>query len=188
MPDAESRTYLVDLDDLKTDLTNRSSDEVVLDAEADRWPSANDTTGSATGCCGSKDPPMTDLDPTTLSAHDLTAYLAALADTDPNADTWGDNDKPQCGAWGPHGECHRKAGHLDGAWAINLHVTFDRDHYDDWPVGWRSSENRMKTVLDPTFGQHVLDGTAVVSDDFRAGFKAALDLMRGVLTPKTGPA
>lgn len=128
------------------------------------------------------------MNPESLTPQQMTAHLAALADADPAADwhdeEWEEPRRRYCWANGPYGECVRAAGHLDCEdWPIDKHVTFDRDHYDDWPVGWRSPNERVKTVVDPSFGQSVLDGTAQVSDDFRNGFAAALHLVRGVLEP-----
>lgn len=107
-------------------------------------------------------------------------HLAALADADEDPDWEYDpyypDDLPKCGASGPGGECYRQAGHLDDAYPIAVHVSFDFDHYREWPVGWTSPEARLKAVLDPSFGSQ-MGGT----DDFRNGAKAALALVRNVL-------
>jgi hypothetical protein len=70
---------------------------------------------------------------------------AALADASTDAD---DIEEDKCGAWGPHnGECCRDRGHKDGAWDQRLHVTYDNDHYQPWPVGWRPLGHWAKAVV-----------------------------------------
>lgn len=115
-------------------------------------------------------------EPTT---EELLQILADSPNTDPvEEDPWGDTRLPRCEAAGPHGDCHRERGHQDGAWPAMRHVTFDRGHYDDWPVGWTAPEERLATVLHSSFGRHVGG-----SEDFQAGFAAALSLVRSVLKP-----
>jgi hypothetical protein len=125
-----------------------------------------------------------------LSPTDQMTHLAALADVDPEAMrdyeyeldqaiTYGDTEMPElrCKAVGPTGgECCRDGGHLDGAYPMRVHVTFANDRYEDWPVGWRPAGERIKAILDPSFGRHV-SGTP----DYVAGFHAALTLVRDTL-------
>jgi len=70
---------------------------------------------------------------------------AALADASTDADAI---EEDKCAAWGPqHGECCRDRGHKDGAWDQGLHVTYDNDHYQSWPVGWRPLGYWAKAVV-----------------------------------------
>lgn len=110
-----------------------------------------------------------------LLPQDKLAHFAALLD----AEGGEEDGEPQCRAYGPTGECCRVLGHLDGAWPINKHVTFDNDHYEDWSVGWRSAQDRIKTIMDQSFGRHV-KGNA----DYNEGFQTCLDLVRMILGGK----
>ena len=101
--------------------------------------------------------------------------LAIIADADPNADENADGEM-LCDAYGPYGSCCRVRGHRDGAWMPMMHVTYERDKYDEWPVGWKSPGEKRAIVLNSNFGSQV-EG----SDEFLKGFQAALDLVRSAL-------
>lgn len=119
-------------------------------------------------------------------------HAAALLEA--NSDDWdtaertriGDRfDSPRCGAYGPYGECHRAAGHYDNdcgaSYAdILLHITYDNDRFQSWPVSWKSAGEKIALVLDPTFLADVA-GT----EEYRRGVADALARVREVLgTPR----
>lgn len=63
---------------------------------------------------------------------------------------WGSG---HCGAIGPGGECIRAYGHTDTnfGWQNkakygNVHVSYDSDHYEEWPVGWRDAEFHVRSL------------------------------------------
>lgn len=101
-------------------------------------------------------------------------HLAAIADARPNA--YGD----ECGASGPGGECCRIRGHFDtdDFGNVMIHVSYDTDHYKDWPVGWKSQSEKVKAINDPHFAS-ALTGNA----DYRRGVEDALKLVRDTLQP-----
>lgn len=103
-----------------------------------------------------------------------TAHLMALADGDPNA--FDEDDR--CDASGPGGYCCRSRGHFDDAdvWPVDKHVSFDADHYKDWPVGWKSREQLIAEIKNPSFGL-----TLRGNDDYRKGVEDALRLVRALL-------
>lgn len=71
---------------------------------------------------------------------------AALADASTDADAI---EEDKCAAWGPHeGECCRDRGHRDGAWDQGVHVTYDHDRYQDWPVGWQPMGVYARAVVE----------------------------------------
>lgn len=109
--------------------------------------------------------------------------MAALLDS-PNAEHFNaDSDKAEweredyrCEAYGPGGECCRDLGHTDTSYRQGIHVSYDTDHYKDWPIGWRSPEDRLRMVQDPNFASWISG-----SEDFMEGFHSALNLVRHAL-------
>lgn len=113
-----------------------------------------------------------------MTGGNLTLYYEALMDASVDAD---DIENNRCGAYGHDdrgygNECCRDRGHTDNAYAQGLHVSFDSDHYQAWPVGWRTSGDRIARVIDPTFAQQVT-GTP----DYVKGFSDCLSLVQGIL-------
>jgi hypothetical protein len=109
---------------------------------------------------------------TYMTYEEKPADPAALADASTDADAIEDD---KCAAWGPQqGECCRDRGHRDGAWAQNLHVTFDHDHYQSWFVGWRPVSYYAKAVVDEyvKFEEHLGMGNKDLSLDLLSAIRA----------------
>ena len=86
-----------------------------------------------------------------------------------------------CDAVGPHGlVCHRRAGHLKDDYPLDKHVSYDRQRYEEWPVGWLSLE-KAAALLHETPPKPAEDSSL----DYMQGWEDALRAVRELLTNRT---